>query len=153
MQYSCAIRIGGLTRSRSANALRKSPPMRLDNFASSTIIFEQNDKGRQMSSSYIPAGKTTARSEKSNRCTRRQRPFHDLSESLNIVAVRQTVFRLTHPSFIVYRRILYHDVQREAYFIIAYLFAEGVLFRPLVNCRRLMYLQVCLVSTSFSRHS
>ena len=43
---------------------------------------------------------------------------------------------------------LYHDVQREAYFIIAYLFAEGVLFRPLVNCRRLMSLQVCLVSTS-----
>ena len=68
--------------------------MRLDNFASCTIIFEQKDKGRQMSSSYIPAGKTTERSEKSNRCTRRQRPFQDLSESLNIVAVRQTVLEI-----------------------------------------------------------
>ena len=38
--------------------------MRLDKFASCTIIFEQKDKGRQMSSSYIPAGNTTERSEK-----------------------------------------------------------------------------------------
>ena len=38
--------------------------MRLDNFASCTIIFEQKDKGRQMSSSYIPAGNTTERSQK-----------------------------------------------------------------------------------------
>ena len=38
--------------------------MRLDNFASCTIIFELKDKGRQMSSKYIPAGNTTERSEK-----------------------------------------------------------------------------------------
>jgi hypothetical protein len=48
--------------------------MRLDKFASCTIIFEQKDKGRQMSSSYIPAGKTTERSEKAI-------DAHDVKES------------------------------------------------------------------------
>jgi len=38
--------------------------MHLDNFASCTINFEQKDKERQMSSRYIPAGKTTEQSEK-----------------------------------------------------------------------------------------
>ena len=47
-----------------------------------------------MSSRYIPAGNTTERSEKGNQCTHRQRPFQDLSESLKIFAVRQTVLEI-----------------------------------------------------------
>jgi len=38
--------------------------MHPDNFASCTINLKQKDKGMQMSSKYIPAGKTTERSEK-----------------------------------------------------------------------------------------